>query len=58
MLFLVYLLLNLNITISFSNAVCKQAFFCLRMAAIVVSTITILYKCSSDYDYDYDHAMK
>ena len=41
MLFLVYLLLTLNITISFSSVVCKQAFFRLRMAIIVVSIITI-----------------
>ena len=41
MLFLVYLLLTLNITINFSRVVCKQAFFRLRMATIVVSAITI-----------------
>ena len=41
MLFLVYLLLTLNLTISFSNVVCKQAFFSLRMATISVSAITI-----------------
>ena len=41
MLFLVYLLLTLNITISFSRVVCKQAFFRLRMATIVVSAIII-----------------
>ena len=41
MLFLVYLLLTLNITVSFSSVVCKQTFFLLRMATIVVSAITI-----------------
>ena len=41
MLFLMYLLLTLNITIRFSSVVCNHAFFCLRMATIVVSTITI-----------------
>ena len=41
MLFLVYFLLTLNITISFSSVICKQAFFCLRMATIVVLTVTI-----------------
>ena len=41
MLFLVYLLLTLNITISFSSVICKQAFFRLKMATIVVSTINI-----------------
>ena len=39
MLVLMYLLLTLNITINLSNVVCKQAFFCLKMATIVVSTI-------------------
>ena len=41
MLFLLYLLLTLNIVISFSNVICKQAFFRLRMAIIMVSIITI-----------------
>ena len=42
MLFLVYLLLILNITISFSSVVCKKAFILLKIG----------------YDYDYDHVMK
>ena len=41
MLFLVYLLLTLNITISFSNVICKQGFFGVRVTVIVVSIITI-----------------
>ena len=53
MLFMVHLLVTLNITISFFNAVCKQAFFRLRMATIVIST-----KCNSNYDYDFDYVMK
>ena len=41
MLFLVYLLLTLSITISFSSVVCEQAFFRLSMTTIMIATITI-----------------
>ena len=60
MLFLVYLLLTLNITISFSNVVCKQAFFSLKNGYNCGSDYNYFYKCNSDcgYDYDYDHLMK
>ena len=54
MLCLVYLLLTLNITISLSNAVYKQAFFRLKMATIVVLN-NYFYKRNSDYDYNYDY---
>ena len=37
MLFLVYLLLTLNITITFSSVVCKKAFFHLRMAIMAIT---------------------
>ena len=46
MLFLVYLLLTLNITISFSSVVCEQAFFRLSMTTIMVATITIYINAS------------
>ena len=35
MLFLVRLFLTLHITISFSNRICKQSFFCLTMTIII-----------------------
>ena len=37
MLFLVYLLLTLNITITFSSVVCKKAFFRLRIAIMAIT---------------------
>ena len=43
MLFLVYLLLALNITISFSSVVCKEAFFLLKHGD----------NCGCDYNYLY-----
>ena len=58
MLFLVYLLLTLNLTINFSSVVCKQAFFSLRHDYNCGCDYNYLYKCNSDYDYDYNHIMK
>ena len=55
MLFLVYLLLTLNITISFSSVVCKQAFFCLRIGYNCGFDYNYFYKYNSDYDYVYDY---
>ena len=48
MLFLVRLFLNLHITISFSNVICKQSFF-----SLYGFDYNYLYKRSGDYDYDH-----
>ena len=58
MLFLVYLLLTLNKTNSFSSAVCIQAFFSLNNGYNCSFDYNYLYKCNSDYDSDYDYVMK
>ena len=55
MLFLVYLLLTLNITISFY---CKQAFFSLKNGYNCGFEYNYFYKRDSDYDYDYEHVLK
>ena len=55
MLFFVYLLLTLNITISFSNGVCKQAFFSIKNGYNCDFDYNYFCKCNSDYDYNYDY---
>ena len=56
MLLLVRLLLTLHVTISFSNAICKQSFFSLNNGYNYGFVYDYLYKCNSDNDYD--HVMK
>ena len=55
MLFLMYLLLTLNITIRFSSVVCNHAFFLLKNGHNCGFDYNYFYKCNSDYDYVYDY---
>ena len=63
MWFLVYLLLTLNITISFSSVVSKQALCRLRIGYNCGFSKNYFYKSNNDYDYvygyvyDYDYDM-